>query len=37
MSRELYPYYERELAFLRQMSQEFAIRFPSTAGRLLLE
>ena len=37
MSRELYPFYERELAFLRQMSQEFAARYPATAGRLLLE
>ncbi len=37
MSRELYPFYERELSFLRQMSQEFAARYPSTAGRLLLE
>lgn len=37
MSRELYPFYERELAFLRQMTREFATRYPSTAGRLLLE
>ncbi len=37
MSRELYPFYERELGFLRQMSREFAARYPSTAGRLLLE
>ncbi|MFM7110366.1 MAG: type VI secretion system baseplate subunit TssF, partial [Planctomycetota bacterium] len=37
MSRELYPFYERELAFLRQMTREFATRYPATAGRLLLE
>ena len=37
MSRELYPFYERELGFLRQMSRDFAARYPSTAGRLLLE
>ena len=37
MSKELYPFYERELAVLRQMSRDFATRYPSTAGRLLLE
>jgi type VI secretion system protein ImpG len=37
MSKELYPFYERELAFIRQMSRDFATRYPSTAGRLLLE
>ncbi len=37
MSKSLYPYYERELQFLRQMAQEFARQYPSTAGRLLLE
>jgi type VI secretion system protein ImpG len=37
MSRDLYPYYERELRFLRQMTQEFARQYPATAGRLLLE
>lgn len=33
---ELLPYYERELAFLRRYSQEFAERYPKVAGRLLL-
>lgn len=37
MSRTLYPYYERELYFLRQMAQEFGKQYPATAGRLLLE
>lgn len=37
MSRTLYPYYEKELYFLRQAAQEFARQYPSTAGRLLLE
>jgi type VI secretion system protein ImpG len=37
VSEVLYPYYERELAVLRQLAQEFARRYPATAGRLLLE
>lgn len=37
MSEELYPYYERELVFLRQSVQEFAQRYPAAAGRLMLE
>lgn len=37
MSEDLYPYYERELLFIRQFSQEFARLYPAAAGRLLLE
>ncbi len=37
MSEELFPYYERELLFIRQFAQEFARLYPSAAGRLLLE
>src|SRR5919204_2947649 len=37
MSEALYPYYERELLFIRQLSQEFAKQYPAAAGRLLLE
>src|SRR6266481_6078033 len=37
MSEALYPYYERELLFIRQLAQEFAKRYPAAAGRLLLE
>ncbi len=37
MSRDLYPYYERELLAVRQLSQEFARLYPAAAGRLLLE
>ena len=33
----LLPYYERELAFLRQMGAEFAEKYPRIASRLLLE
>ncbi len=33
---ELLPFYERELAFLRGYSREFAERYPKIAGRLLL-
>lgn len=32
----LLPYYERELIFLRKLSQDFAKRYPKVAGRLLL-
>src|SRR6187399_1656616 len=37
MSRTLFHYYERELTFIRQLSQEFARQYPAAAGRLLLE
>src|SRR5437660_7788330 len=37
MSEVLYPYYERELLFIRQLAQEFARQYPAAAGRLLLE
>lgn len=37
MSRSLFPYYERELIFIRQMAQDFARQYPAAAGRLLLE
>ena len=37
MSDTLYPYYERELIYVRQMAQEFARQYPAAAGRLLLE
>lgn len=33
---ELLPYYERELAFLRRHSREFAERYPKIAAQLLL-
>jgi type VI secretion system protein ImpG len=37
MSETLYPYYERELHFIRQGAREFARQYPAAAGRLLLE
>ena len=37
MSESLYPYYKRELLFIRQMAQEFAREYPAAAGRLLIE
>lgn len=37
MSNELLPYYERELAFIRQMAAEFQEKYPKIAGRLKLE
>jgi type VI secretion system protein ImpG len=37
MSRDLYPYYERELLAVRQLAQEFARLYPAAAGRLMLE
>ena len=37
MSESLYPYYERELHFIRQLAQEFARHYPAAAGRLGLE
>ncbi len=36
MSDELLPYYNRELAFIRQMGAEFAQAHPKIAGRLRL-
>lgn len=37
MSEALYPYYERELLFIRQLAQDFAKQYPAAAGRLMLE
>jgi type VI secretion system protein ImpG len=37
MNETLFPYYERELLFIRQMAQEFAVKHPHASGRLLLE
>lgn len=37
MLESLLPYYERELGFLRELSGEFARRYPKVAGRLQLE
>lgn len=37
MRDELLGYYERELAFLRQMGAEFAHKYPKIAGRLQLD
>jgi type VI secretion system protein ImpG len=37
MSHALFPYYERELLFIRELAQEFARQYPGPAGRLLLE
>jgi type VI secretion system protein ImpG len=37
MRDELLGYYERELAYLRQVGAEFAQKYPKIAGRLLLE
>ncbi|MDQ8021131.1 MAG: type VI secretion system baseplate subunit TssF [Moraxellaceae bacterium] len=37
MHNDLLPYYNRELAHLRQLGKEFATQFPKVAGRLLLE
>lgn len=34
MSDELLPYYEKELAFIRQLGAEFATEHPKIAGRL---
>ncbi|MCK6387956.1 MAG: type VI secretion system baseplate subunit TssF, partial [Zoogloea sp.] len=34
--KDLLPYYERELAFLRSHSREFAERYPKLAAQLLL-
>jgi type VI secretion system protein ImpG len=37
MTDTLYRYYEQELHYFRQQSQEFAKRYPAAAGRLQLE
>lgn len=37
MTEPLFPYYERELLFIRQLAQDFARQYPAAAGRLLLE
>lgn len=37
MRDELFTYYERELAFVRQLGAEFAQKYPKIASRLLLE
>lgn len=37
MLEELLPYYERELGYLRELSGEFAQRYPKIARRLSLE
>lgn len=37
MLKELLPYYERELTYLRELSGEFARRYPKIARRLLLD
>jgi type VI secretion system protein ImpG len=37
MRDDLLTYYERELAFVRQMGVEFAQKYPKVASRLLLE
>ena len=36
MHDDLLPYYERELAYLRQLGGEFAIKYPKIASRLSL-
>ena len=35
MTDTLFPYYERELIFIRQFAQEFAKQYPAAAGRHL--
>jgi type VI secretion system protein ImpG len=37
MSDTLFPYYERELVFIRQFAQDFAKQYPGAAQRLRLE
>lgn len=37
MSDVLFPYYERELVYIRQLAEEFAKKHPAAAGRLMLE
>ncbi|QDU58357.1 type VI secretion system baseplate subunit TssF [Aeoliella mucimassa] len=37
MSDTLYPYYERELHFIRREAEDFGCQYPAAAGQLLLE
>src|SRR5262245_28529735 len=37
MSDTLFPYYERELIFIRQFAQDFAKQYPAAASRLRLD
>jgi type VI secretion system protein ImpG len=37
MLKELLPYYERELTYLRQLAKEFASEYPKIAGRLKID
>lgn len=37
MNESLFPYYERELLFIRQLAQEFRRAYPTVAPRLMLE
>src|SRR5436309_1506197 len=37
MLEELLPYYEKELSYLRELSGEFAQRYPKIAQRLSME
>src|SRR3954453_12354337 len=37
MRDDLLTYYERELAFMRQMGADFAQKYPKIASRLMLE
>src|SRR5262249_42442001 len=37
MIDSLFPYYQRELIFIRQFAQDFAKQYPAAARRLLLE
>src|SRR5262249_15083331 len=37
MSEALFPYYQNELVFIRQLAQEFSKLYPEAAGRLALE
>ena len=37
MREELLEYYERELAYMRQLGAEFAQKYPRVASRLLIE
>lgn len=37
MLKELLPYYEQELSYLRQLAKEFANEYPKVAGRLKID
>src|SRR5205807_4637688 len=37
MADTLFPYYERELLFIRQFAQDFAKQYPAAANRLYLD